>query len=329
MAARPLRRLALCAGGAGLELGIDLALEHLGVRARTVGYVEREAFAAATLVARMAEASLDDAPVWDDVTTFDARPWRGVVDLVAAGFSCQPWSSAGKRKGTEDERWIWPDIIRTVRDVGPGIVFLENVPPLAARGGLGIVLGDLAEAGFDAEWGVLSAAEVGATHRRERLFVLAYRHDERCEGERCCCVLDRLGQARRDDADGRCGEAVAYTDCSRGMERRRRAHDEGRSVESAHPGVADDLPLWPPGPGDVAGWISAGEVGPQPSIRRVADGVAYRVDRLHALGNGVVPLVAAVAFVGLARRAGLLEVGVTRTTSSELQSEQSGDSEVR
>lgn len=79
--------LALCAGVGGLELGLRLAI---GPSYRTVCFVEREAFAAATLVARMEDEALDQAPVWDDLTTFDGRPWCGVVDLVAAGFPCQP-----------------------------------------------------------------------------------------------------------------------------------------------------------------------------------------------------------------------------------------------
>jgi len=143
-----------------------------------VGYVEREAFAAACLVARMEAQDLGQSPVWDDLATLrgDAlSPLVGRVDLLCAGFSCQPWSSAGKQLGTADERWIWPEIDRVIRAVGPSLVVLENVPGLAVRGGLGHVLGDMAEAGFDAVWDVFSAAETGAPHRRERLFLLAWR----------------------------------------------------------------------------------------------------------------------------------------------------------
>ena len=162
--------LALCAGIGGLELGIGIAVPG-GVR--TVAYVERESYAAATLVARMEEQALDPAPVWADLTTFDARAWRGTVDLVTAGFPCQPWSAAGRRQGTDDERWIWNDIQRIIRDVRPGWCFLENVPGLVSGGGLEPVLGGLASLGFDAQWGVFSADGVGAPHRRQRVFILA------------------------------------------------------------------------------------------------------------------------------------------------------------
>ena len=100
--------LALCGGIGGLELGLDLAMPDY----RTVCYVEREAAAAAILVAAMEHDTLAQAPVWDDLLTFRGRQWRGVVDCVSAGFPCQPWSASGKRQGTADERWIWPAIAR-------------------------------------------------------------------------------------------------------------------------------------------------------------------------------------------------------------------------
>src|SRR4029453_3593849 len=125
-----LRELALCAGYGGFPLAFKL----LGMAHRTVGYVERDSYAAATLVARMGDQTLDRAPVWDEVETFDGRRWRGAVDLVSAGFPCQPFSAAGRQRGVDDERWLWPEIARIVGEVGPGLVLLENVPELVRRG---------------------------------------------------------------------------------------------------------------------------------------------------------------------------------------------------
>lgn len=167
--------LALCAGYAGIELGLKLLF---GEAYRVVCYVEREAYDAATLVARMEDSSLDKAPVWDDLTTFNGQAWRNLVDILTAGFPCQPWSQAGKRKGREDARWLWPAILRIIRQVSPRVVFLENVTGLLTEG-LGHVLADLAESGFDAEWGVFSAAQLGAPHRRERVFILGYARSSR------------------------------------------------------------------------------------------------------------------------------------------------------
>lgn len=117
--------LAICAGIGGLELGLSLALQG---RYRCLGYVEREAYAASLIVERMAEKTLDSAPIWDDLESFDGRPYRGKVDIITAGFPCQPHSQAGNRRGIEDERWIWPGIATIIRDVLPLVAahaFLE------------------------------------------------------------------------------------------------------------------------------------------------------------------------------------------------------------
>src|SRR5262245_6043000 len=143
--------------------------------ARTVCYVEREAAAVAILAARMQGGALADAPVWSDLETFDCRPWRGTVDCVLAGFPCQPWSHAGRRAGTADERWLWPALARIIGDVGAWLVGLENVAGLLVGGGLEHVLSSLASMGFDAEWGTVPASAVGAAHQRKRIFILAHR----------------------------------------------------------------------------------------------------------------------------------------------------------
>jgi DNA (cytosine-5)-methyltransferase 1 len=168
--------LDLCTGYGGFSL----ALRLLGDSFRTVCYVEWETYCQAVLLARMEEKALDPAPIWDDVTTFDGRRWRGKVDIITAGFPCTPFSLAGKRGGAEDPRYIWPSILRIIRETESRLVFLENVPGLLHTG-FGEILKDLATAGYDAEWGVFSAQEVGAPHRRNRVFVLAYPHGQQLE----------------------------------------------------------------------------------------------------------------------------------------------------
>lgn len=170
-----LHTIALCAGVGMLDEGVRAGCEFLGIEQRTVCYVEREAFAAATLVKHMEAGVLDAAPIWSDLITFDGAAWRGKVDCITAGFPCQPHSVAGKRKGTDDERWLWQDIARIIRDVSPRFVFLENVRGLLSSGGFTPVITALVTLGFDVEWGVLAASQVGATHQRERVFILAYR----------------------------------------------------------------------------------------------------------------------------------------------------------
>lgn len=168
--------LALCSGIGGLELGLSQAIPGY----RTVCHVEKDPYAAAVLATRIEAGDLFCAPVYSDIRGFDGSPWRGVVDLISAGYPCQPYSWASHRgvRSTEDDpKTLWPEVLRIICEVGPRAVFLENVPAHLQLGFSG-VLGGLARAGFACEWGVFSASEVGAVHRRPRLFVLAYANSE-------------------------------------------------------------------------------------------------------------------------------------------------------
>ena len=164
--------LDICAGsGIG-----SAAFEALGF-CQTVCYVERDAYCQRLIEQRMQDGWLAPAPIWDDLRTFDGRPWCGLVDFVFGGIPCQPHSLAGKRGGAADERDLWPDFWRVVREVGPSFVLVENVPGLLSSDGgtmFGRILGDLAEGGYDAEWDCIPAAAVGAPHRRDRVWVVAY-----------------------------------------------------------------------------------------------------------------------------------------------------------
>ena len=170
-----LNELALFAGAGGGILGGKL----LGWR--TVCAVEWEPYAACVLAARQNDGILPPFPIWDDVQTFDGKPWRGIVDVVSGGFPCQDISAAGKGDGLDGERsGMWREMARIICEVRPRFVFVENSPMLVSRG-LGTVLGDLAEMGFDARWGVLGANAVGASHKRERIWIVANSISRRLE----------------------------------------------------------------------------------------------------------------------------------------------------
>jgi len=159
--------LALFAGAGGGILGGHL----LGWR--TVCAVEWEQYPASVLCARQNDKILPPFPIWDDVQTFDGRPWRGIVDVVSGGFPCQDISAAGKGAGIDGERSsMWKHMARIIGEVRPRYAFMENSPMLTTRG-LGTVLADLSTLGFNAKWGVVSAADIGANHQRERIWIRA------------------------------------------------------------------------------------------------------------------------------------------------------------
>ena len=156
---------------AGSGIG-SAAFEAIGL-CRTVCYIERDPYCQRLIEQRMQDGWLQPAPIWDDLRTFNGRPWRGCVDFIFGGIPCQPYSLAGKQRGAADERDLWPDTRRVIREVGPRLVLIENVPGLLVRG-LGRILGELAEDGYDAEWATVSAADVGAWHLRKRVWIVAY-----------------------------------------------------------------------------------------------------------------------------------------------------------
>lgn len=163
------RILSLCSGVGGIELGFKLAVPS----ARTVGYIENEAFACGILEARMQDKTLDEAPIWTNLKTFNGKPWRGKVDCFTGGYPCQPFSVAGKKLAEKDPRHLWPEIKRLITEIEPPICFFENVGG-HLRLGFEQVANDLSELGYKVKAGLFTAQEVGAPHKRERLFILAY-----------------------------------------------------------------------------------------------------------------------------------------------------------
>lgn len=172
-----MNELALFAGAGG---GI-LAGHLLGWR--TVCAVEQNEYAASVLAARQNDGTFAPFPIWDDVCTFDGKPWRGLVDVVSGGFPCQDISVAGKGAGIDGERsGLWREMARIIGEVQPRFVFVENSPMLIQRG-LAVVLGDLAAMGYDAEWCCLSAQDVGATHIRDRVWIVANTSSQHEQGK--------------------------------------------------------------------------------------------------------------------------------------------------
>jgi DNA (cytosine-5)-methyltransferase 1 len=190
VAARPtINGISLCSGVGMLDEGIQAAMRYLGFEYRTVCYVERDSYAAAALVARMESKALDQALVWDDLTTFPGRAFRGRVHSIAAGFPCQDISVAGRREGLDGKRsGLFFTILDIADDCEAELLFLENVAGIASATATVVyegeelderaaarVLGELADRRWNAEWLHLRAFDVGASHRRERWFCFAWR----------------------------------------------------------------------------------------------------------------------------------------------------------
>lgn len=164
--------ISFCTGYGGLELGLRGVIPNL----RTVAYVEIEAFACTNLVAKMEENKLDAAPIWTDIKTFPSPWFHGKVHGIVGGYPCQPFSHAGKRQGSDDERHLWPYIEKHIRTIRPIWCFFENVSGHLSLG-FQEVFTSLRDLGYSVEAGLFTAAEVGAPHKRQRLFILAYRTD--------------------------------------------------------------------------------------------------------------------------------------------------------
>ena len=247
-----LRTLHLFAGAGGGLLA-DVLLGHQPVCA-----VEIDEYCQQVLSARQADGTFPWFPIFADVTKFDGRPWRGIVDVVSGGFPCQDISIAGKGAGLDGERsGLWKEMARIVLEVQPRYVLVENSPMLVSRG-LATVLADLAAMGFDARWGVVGADDVGAPHERKRIWIVGFHPDE--------------GDAGRNGFDT--GQDKDFTELATAQTEQKR---NGWEYELGAVDVAQRADSY------------AGAL-------RVLHGLANRSDRLAAIGNGQVPRVVAEAW---------------------------------
>ena len=349
-----MNELSLFSGSGG---GV-LATSHL-LNWRTVGYVEFNPYCQQVLAQRIKDELLDFAPIFGDVRAFIdqgyADVYKGMVGVVSAGFPCQPFSVAGRQKAEDDPRNMWPATLDVIRRVEPRYCLLENVPGLLSRKHryFETILKDLAESGYNAKWKVISAAEVGAPHKRDRLFIVANRLSvgrqagasegiqsqiKFSEGQESQLVrkgisssevvadsdtgfsegADKEIRTRRhavksssqDLANTESQSSDGREDYARVSMERQEVSESGDSSGSSR--MADtnvkglegygsesrsvqeretEHSAWDQGETHQSKWWES-----EPDVGRVAHGVASRVDRLKALGNGQVPLVVARAW---------------------------------
>jgi DNA (cytosine-5)-methyltransferase 1 len=306
-----LRELALFAGVGGGILGGHL----LGWT--TVCAVENDPYCINVLLQRQKDGCLPGFPIWDDIRTFDGRPFRGHVDVITGGFPCTDISCAGKGQGiTGENSKLFFEMLRIIEEVRPTFVFAENAKELRTKG-IGIVLAGLARLGYDARWGVLGARHVGANHWRKRMWVVAsnaYRGGERVE------PVD----AKMEGSSKVKGVVEQSSDSYR---ERGNARDDSRRTETAKPNVKSEIF------GGVEEWHSTDANGEPlreqsrgaggserketpfaritnwwdiPRFAGMDDGGSNRVDRVRTTGNAQVPGVAALAWYILSEGLGEL-----------------------
>ncbi len=237
---------------------------------KTIVYCEADRHAQSVLISRMSDGQLGHAPICTDVTKLDGNAWRGRIDIIIAGFPCQDISVAGNGAGLSGERsGLFFEVVRLAKEIKPTFLFLENVPAIRTRG-LDTVIQELTEIGYDCRWTMLSAAAVGAPHKRERWFLLAHATGSGSERELRELQSKNASQRQSEEQQDPCRQP---NDASQQPDAMAHANQRNDSAECSR-----------------QRWSV------EPNVDRVVNGFPQRVDRIKRLGNAVVPEQARQAF---------------------------------
>ena len=298
--------------------GLDLGLERAGMRVIWQSEID-------TYASRVLAKHWPQVPNYGDIKQID---WRTITppDVICGGYPCQPFSTAGKRNGQDDPRHLWPWVRNAISELRPRYAILENVRGHLSLGGLSVI-GELAAIGYDAEWRIISAASVGANHRRDRIFIVAYPAGVIGHGGGFNESIRTHGERQGIQAQtGTGGRIVAdtYNGGHQGGNEKTEPEPNGLGINEARtgttaannariPGTTENVAYPAGGDGRVAEPYGLRQVFRQaselrklssdlrtlgywwetePDVGRVANGVPDRVDRLKGLGNAVVPQVA-------------------------------------
>ena len=275
---------------------------------RCIGVVDNDEYCCKVLEQRIKDGCFEPFDIFCmDIREFNRRVaeiYQGKVDVLSAGFPCQPFSVAGKRRGDEDERNMWPATIECIRLVRPRYLLLENVPGLLTHEYVRRIYGDLAESGYCVKWRCLSAAEVGANHKRNRWWIVADNDSSLLPR-----TIDEI-QARRNAPNARCADMAESEsercretgiDSERSSERTSRSGEMADTEQSGLPestqgqlgGISEEERIFSGSTAnrrdtetEQGNWWSV-----EPDVGRLADGIPNRVQRLKAIGNAQVPAV--------------------------------------
>lgn len=302
--------------------GIDVALSKW---VRPIAYCEIEPYCQGVLLSRMAENKLHMAPIWNNITSLQGWQFIGLVDIVFGGFPCQDISVAGLGRGLEGERsGLFYEILRLCRQIRPSYIFLENVPAITSRGGRDVVR-EITALGYDCRWCVISAASIGALHRRERWFLLAHsKHNgtstsedgESFEKKHVSGINQHKEDSRKIERTSSISSDVANSKRERlegyGQPRQQEI-SKSRDKSVKHDGNTNSQPSEQANSSTESiksqGRTRRGSSGQHwpfesrkhwqetvSGVCRTSDGVPFQVERLKSLGNSVVSIQVKEAF---------------------------------
>ena len=301
-----LNHLSLCTGYEGIGQGLRRVLPTL----REIAYSEIEDYAIANLVAKIEEGRLHPAPIFTNLKTLPFREFLGKVSILSGGFPCQPFSQAGLRKATDDPRHLYPYIAEGISQCKPAFVFLENVQGIISakthdgQSVLHYVCQDLESRGYKVSWGIFSASEVGLPHERKRVFIHGISNTENigCRGWKSGDNSDQ-GWIQEFSEEEQSNVRSKTEGCSRDIpntngrggrkdnwQRESRLVDQTSETRVARPNE-------PQYEGEAPRVIEV-----KPRLGGTTNGTTYRDNRLRLCGNGVVPAVAAKAFITLLQK---------------------------
>ena len=285
--------------------GFSLGLHRAGMK--TVAFCEVDLFCRKVLAKHW-----PNVRIHDDVRTLDGNEYRGTVDVVCGGFPCQPFSVAGKRAGKDDDRHLWPEMLRIIREVQPSYVIGENVAGFVNME-LDNCLSDLEAIGYACGAFVIPACAVDAQHRRDRVWILAHSNGDsesispinaEARSKPATNVGDTSSQSGRSrkpsEGSGRLGMERPVLAEARRQEASDQSGGSGKNVSNANSASEQGRRLSigvhaqysdSDGRSDESGRSAPSKWKPEPGVGRVVNGVPRRMDRLKSLGNAVVPQV--------------------------------------
>ena len=286
---------ACCALPPLTHLDLFSGIGGFALAARMVGQIETVAFCECEAYAqRVLKKHWPDVPICDDIHNLKGNDY-GPIDLVTGGFPCQPYSLAGKRGGNNDDRALWPQMLRVIREARPTWIIGENVPGIISLA-LDGVLADLEREGYACETFLLPACAVDAKHRRNRVWIVAHAADDirwQNNGGMVSSKRESRSEAQKRTLqegmrhtinDGPAKESNAPANANSGRQSQCAELDGSKAQDTTN---GHSRVRYADGCSSPTRWL------PEPDVGRVAHGIPSRVDRLKGLGNAIVPQVAA------------------------------------